>query len=116
MVAQEPAPTTFDFVANTKAATAPIAADAVTTAQPRVERVQTVQSTEAKPATDTTVIAAAEPAQPALTLTEPQVVASAKSATPSAPSAVEEPDQMMALLANVDLRLQKDEEDQITVT
>ena len=115
-VAQEPAPTTFDFVANTKAATAPIAADAVTTAQPRVERVQTVQSTEAKPATDTTVIAAAEPAQPALTLTEPQVVASAKSATPSAPSAVEEPDQMMALLANVDSRLQKEEEDQIIVT
>lgn len=112
-VAQEPAPTTFDFVANTKAATAPIAADAVTTAQPRVERVQTVQSTEAKPATDTTVIAAAEPAQPALTLTEPQVVASAKSATPSA---VEEPDQMMALLANVDSRLQKEEEDQIIVT
>ena len=34
-VAQEPAPTTFDFVANTKAATAPIAADAVTTAQRR---------------------------------------------------------------------------------
>jgi len=115
-VAQEPAPTTFDFVANTKAATAPIAVDAVTTAQPRVERVQTVQSTEAKPATDTTVIAAAEPAQPALTLTEPQVVASAKSATPSAPSAVEEPDQMMALLANVDSRLQKEEEDQIIVT
>lgn len=115
-VAQEPAPTTFDFVANTKAATAPIAADAVTSAQPRVERVQTVQSTEAKPATDTTVIAAAEPAQPALTLTEPQVVASAKSATPSAPSAVEEPDQMMALLANVDSRLQKEEEDQIIVT
>ena len=115
-VAQEPAPTTFDFVANTKAATAPIAADAVTTAQPRVERVQTVQSTEAKSATDTTVIAAAEPAQPALTLTEPQVVASAKSATPSAPSAVEEPDQMMALLANVDSRLQKEEEDQIIVT
>lgn len=115
-VAQEPAPTTFDFVANTKAATAPIAADAVTTAQPRVERVQTVQSTEAKPATDTTVIAAAEPAQPALTLIEPQVVASAKSATPSAPSAVEEPDQMMALLANVDSRLQKEEEDQIIVT
>ena len=115
-VAQEPAPTTFDFVANTKAATAPIAADAVTTAQPRVERVQTVQSTEAKPATDTTVIAAAKPAQPALTLTEPQVVASAKSATPSAPSAVEEPDQMMALLANVDSRLQKEEEDQIIVT
>ncbi len=115
-VAQEPAPTTFDFVANTKAATAPIAADAVTTAQPLVERVQTVQSTEAKPATDTTVIAAAEPAQPALTLTEPQVVASAKSATPSAPSAVEEPDQMMALLANVDSRLQKEEEDQIIVT
>ena len=115
-VAQEPAPTTFDFVANTKAATAPIAADAVTTAQPRVERVQTVQSTEAKPATDTTVIAAAEPAQPALTLTEPQVVASAKSATPSTPSAVEEPDQMMALLANVDSRLQKEEEDQIIVT
>lgn len=115
-VAQQPAPTTFDFVANTKAATAPIAADAVTTAQPRVERVQTVQSTEAKPATDTTVIAAAEPAQPALTLTEPQVVASAKSATPSAPSAVEEPDQMMALLANVDSRLQKEEEDQIIVT
>ncbi|OHR45472.1 lytic transglycosylase [Neisseria sp. HMSC071C03] len=115
-VAQEPAPTTFDFVANTKAATAPIAADAVTTAQPRVERVQTVQSTEAKPATDTTVIAAAEPAQPALTLTEPQVVASAKSATPSAPSAVEEPDQMMALLTNVDSRLQKEEEDQIIVT
>ena len=115
-VAQEPAPTTFDFVANTKAATAPIAADAVTTAQPRVERVQTVQSTEAKPATDTTVIAAAEPAQAALTLTEPQVVASAKSATPSAPSAVEEPDQMMALLANVDSRLQKEEEDQIIVT
>ena len=112
-VAQEPAPTTFDFVANTKAATAPIAADAVTTAQLRVERVQTVQSTEAKPATDTTVIAAAEPAQPALTLTEPQVVASAKSATPSA---VEEPDQMMALLANVDSRLQKEEEDQIIVT
>ena len=115
-VAQEPAPTTFDFVANTKAATATIAVDAVTTAQPRVERVQTVQSTEAKPATDTTVIAAAEPAQPALTLTEPQVVASAKSATPSAPSAVEEPDQMMALLANVDSRLQKEEEDQIIVT
>lgn len=114
-VAQEPAPTTFDFVANTKAATAPIAADAVTTAQPRVERVQTVQSTEAKPATDTTVIAAAEPAQPALTLTEPQVVASAKSATPSAPSAVEEPDQMMVLLADVDSRLQKAEEDQTTV-
>ena len=114
-VAQEPAPTTFDFVANTKAATAPIAADAVTTAQPRVERVQTVQSTEAKPATDTTVIAAAEPAQPALTLTEPQVVASAKSATPSTPSAVEEPDQMMALLANVDSHLQKAEEDQTTV-
>lgn len=114
-VAQEPAPTTFDFVANTKAATAPIAADAVITAQPRVERVQTVQSTEAKPATDTTVIAAAEPAQPALTLTEPQVVASAKSATPSTPSAVEEPDQMMALLANVDSHLQKAEEDQTTV-
>lgn len=114
-VAQEPAPTTFDFVANTKAATAPIAADAVTTAQPRVERVQTVQSTEAKPATDTTVIAAAEPEQPALTLTEPQVVASAKSATPSTPSAVEEPDQMMALLANVDSHLQKAEEDQTTV-
>lgn len=114
-VAQEPAPTTFDFVANTKAATAPIAADAVTTAQPRVERVQTVQSTEAKPATDTTVIATAEPAQPALTLTEPQVVASAKSATPSTPSAVEEPDQMMALLANVDSHLQKAEEDQTTV-
>ena len=114
-VAQEPAPTTFDFVANTKAATAPIAVDAVTTAQPRVERVQTVQSTEAKPATDTTVIAAAEPAQPALTLTEPQVVASAKSATPSAPSAVEEPDQMMALLANVDSHLQKAEEHQTTV-
>ena len=115
-VAQEQAPATFDFVANTKAATAPIAVDTVTTAQPRVERVQTVQSTEAKPATDTTVIAAAEPAQPALTLTEPQVVASAKSATPSAPSAVEEPDQMMALLANVDSRLQKEEEDQIIVT
>lgn len=114
-VAQEPAPTTFDFVANTKAATAPIAADAVTTAQPRVERVQTVQSTEAKPATDTTVIAAAEPAQPALTLTEPQVVASAKSATPSTPSAVEEPDQMMALLSNVDSSLQKTEEHQTTV-
>ena len=114
-VAQEPAPTTFDFVANTKAATAPIAADAVITAQPRVERVQTVQSTEAKPATDTTVIAAAEPAQPALTLTEPQVVASAKSATHSTPSAVEEPDQMMALLANVDSHLQKAEEDQTTV-
>ena len=114
-VAQEPAPTTFDFVANTKAATAPIAADAVTTAQPRVERVQTVQSTEAKPAADTTVIAAAEPAQPAFTLTEPQVVASAKSATPSTPSAVEEPDQMMALLANVDSHLQKAEEDQTTV-
>ncbi|WP_107825263.1 LysM peptidoglycan-binding domain-containing protein [Neisseria sicca] len=113
-VAQEPAPTTFDFVANTKAATAPIAADAVTTAQPRVERVQTVQSTEAKPATDTTVIAAAEPAQPALTLTEPQVVASAKSATSSTPSTVEEPDQMMTLLANVDPRLQKAEEDQTT--
>ncbi|MGP1363830.1 LysM peptidoglycan-binding domain-containing protein [Neisseria sicca] len=112
-VAQEQTPATFDFVANTKAATAPIAANAVTTAQPRVERVQTVQSTEAKPATDTTVIAAAEPAQPALTLTEPQVVASAKSATPSA---VEEPDQMMALLANVDSRLQKEEEDQIIVT
>lgn len=112
-VAQEQTPATFDFVANTKAATAPIAADAVTTAQLRVERVQTVQSTEAKPATDTTVIAAAEPAQPALTLTEPQVVASAKSATPSA---VEEPDQMMALLANVDSRLQKEEEDQIIVT
>lgn len=110
--AQEQAPAAFDFVANTKAATAPIAADAVTTAQPRVERVQTVQSTEAKPATDTTVIAAAEPAQPALTLTEPQVVASAKSATPSA---VEEPDQMMALLANVDSHLQKAEEDQTTV-
>lgn len=114
-VAQEPAPTTFDFVANTKAATAPIAADAVTTAQPRVERVQTVQSTEAKPATDTTVIAAAEPAQPALTLTEPQVVASAKSATPSTPSAVEEPDQLMALLSNVDSSLQKTEEHQTTV-
>ena len=114
-VAQEPAPTTFDFVANTKAATAPIAADAVTTAQPRVERVQTVQSTEAKPATDTTVIATAEPAQPAFTLTEPQVVASAKSATPPTPSAVEEPDQMMTLLANVDSRLQKAEEDQTTV-
>ena len=114
-VAQEPAPTTFDFVANTKAATAPIAADDVTTAQPRVERVQTVQSTEAKPATDTTVIAAAEPAQPALTLTEPQVVASAKSATPSTPSAVEEPDQLMALLSNVDSSLQKTEEHQTTV-
>ena len=114
-VAQEPAPTTFDFVANTKAATAPIAADAVTTAQPRVERVQTVQSTEAKPAADTTVIAAAEPAQPALTLTEPQVVASAKSATPSTPSAVEEPDQLMALLSNVDSSLQKTEEHQTTV-
>ena len=114
-VAQEPAPTTFDFVANTKAATAPIAADAVTTAQPRVERVQTVQSTEAKPAADTTVIAAAEPAPPAFTLTEPQVVASAKSATPSTPSAVEEPDQLMALLSNVDSSLQKTEEHQTTV-
>lgn len=114
-VAQEQAPATFDFVANTKAATAPIAVDTVTTAQPRVERVQTVQSTEAKPAADTTVIAAAEPAQPAFTLTEPQVVASAKSATPPTPSAVEEPDQMMTLLANVDSRLQKAEEDQTTV-
>ena len=53
-VAQEQAPASFDFVANTKAATAPIDADTVTTAQPRVERVQTVQSTEAKPAADTT--------------------------------------------------------------
>ena len=114
-VAQEQAPATFDFVTNTKAATAPIAVDTVTTAQPRVERVQTVQSTEAKPAADTTVIAAAELAQPAFTLTEPQVVASAKSATPPTPSAVEEPDQMMALLANVDSRLQKAEEDQTTV-
>ncbi len=114
-VVQEQAPANFDFVANTKAATAPVASDTVTTAQPRVERVQTVQSTEAKPAADTTVIAAAELAQPAFTLKEPQVVASAKSAAPSTPSAVEEPDQMMALLANVDSHLQKAEEDQTTV-
>ncbi len=113
-IAQEQASASFDFVANTKAATAPVAADTVTTAQPRVERVQTVQSTEAKPATDTIVIAAAELAQPAFTLTEPQVVASAKSATSSTPSTVEEPDQMMTLLANVDSRLQKTEEDQTT--
>lgn len=114
-VVQEQAPANFDFVANTKAATAPVASDTVTTAQPRVERVQTVQSTEAKPAADTTVIAAAELAQPAFTLTEPQVVTSAKSAAPSTPSAVEEPDQMMALLANVDSHLPKAEEDQTTV-
>lgn len=114
-VVQEQAPANFDFVANTKAATAPVASDTVTTAQSRVERVQTVQSTEAKPAADTTVIAAAELAQPAFTLTEPQVVASTKSAAPSTPSAVEEPDQMMALLANVDSHLQKAEEDQTTV-
>ena len=114
-IAQEQAPASFDFVANTKAATTPITVDTVTTAQPRVERVQTVQSTEAKTAADTTVIAAAELAQPAFTLTEPQVVASAKSAAPSTPSTVEEPDQMMALLANADSRLQKAEEDQTTV-
>jgi len=113
--AQEQAPAAFDFVANTKAATAPIATDAVTTAQPRVERVQTVQSTEAKPTADTTVIAAAEPAQPALTLTEPQTVASEKSTNPSTTTVIEEPDQMMALLADVDSRLQKAEEDQTTV-